>query len=100
MPRMLPVSSNDTSTVGGSTESTRLTMRFPFDSPSFSPSMVFLLFGPALLSGSPGEPFYPTLDSPGLYFRPHPSPTPLNRNSHEASRYSHRCVLNQLVGSP
>src|SRR5260221_14439472 len=55
IPSILPLSSNDTSAVGGSTEITRLTTLFPFVSPICSPIMNF----PPLSSrgvewGSPG----------------------------------------------
>src|SRR6266567_7088211 len=39
-PNIFPVSSNETSTVGGSTDSTLLAVLFPVDSPSISPSIV------------------------------------------------------------
>src|ERR1700748_199143 len=53
-PNMVPVSSNDTSAVGGSTESTRLTSLLPLVSPILSPIMHAPLLSPGLEGLCPG----------------------------------------------
>src|ERR1700722_17458877 len=53
-PNMVPVSSNDTSAVGGSTESTRLTSLLPLVSPILSPIMHAPLLSPGLECLYPG----------------------------------------------
>src|ERR1700679_2947716 len=53
-PNIVPLSSNDTSAVGGSTESTRLTSLLPLVSPILSPIMHAPLLSPGLECLYPG----------------------------------------------